>query len=723
MTLEQSIRLNDGMTSVLQRIQRTMDATVSSFERMQQVAQRATPASAYAAAQMEIQRTGGAIVDVQAKQEHFNSTVEQMPPALAQAAQQQQNFNNRLSEGANNADGILQRIKRFATMAAGAAAVRGTLNISDNLTQTTARLNLMNDGMRTSAELQNQIFAAAQRSRGSFLDTADAVAKMGLRAGKIFSSNDETIAFVEQLNKQFVIAGASQAEMSSATLQLTQALGSGVLRGEEFNAVFEAAPNVMQTLADYIGVDIGQMRQLAADGQITAELVKNAMLGAADQTNAKFETMPQTWAQRWTWFCNMALQKFQPVLTKLNSVVNSEGFEKFAAGAVGALSMVAAVATGVFDALASGVGWVAEHWNMLEPIILGVAAALGGYLLVIGLYKTALKITTAMEAMSAIQKSVHAATMMAQTGATFAATAAQYGFNAALLACPLTWIIIAVFALIAIFYAAVAAVNHFAGTNISATGLIAGAFLWLMALIGNIVIGTLNGIIQLIWSIFVEPFIGIIEWVLNVCNGGFDSFGGAVANLIGQIISWFLSLGKVVTKIIDAIFGSDWTGRLSALQNDVLAWGKNENAITLDRNVPDLGFRFDMTDAFDTGYRFGQNIENKVTNLFKPKDLLEELPGLGEQLPFSPDMLGTAQDTAANTGRMADSLEVAEEDLQYLRDIAAREAINRFTTAEIKLDMTNYNSVSSDRDLDGMVDYLGQKLREQMNRAAEGVHA
>ena len=716
MTLEQSIRLNDGMTSVLQRIQRTMDATVSSFERMQQVAQRATPASAYAAAQMEIQRTGGAIVDVQAKQERFNSTVEQMPPALAQAAQQQQNFNNRLSEGATNADGILQRIKRFATMAAGAAAVRGSLNISDNLTQTTARLDLMNDGMRTSAELQNQIFAAAQRSRGSFLDTADAVAKMGLRAGKIFSSNDETIAFVEQLNKQFVIAGASQAEMSSATLQLTQALGSGVLRGEEFNAVFEAAPNVMQTLADYIGVDIGQMRQLAADGEITAELVKNAILGAADQTNAKFESMPQTWAQRWTWFCNMALQKFQPVLTKLNSVVNSEGFEKFAAGAVGALSMVAAVATGVFDALASGVGWVAEHWNMLKPIILGVAAALV-------VYNAQMGIEWLNTLRNVAIKTKAAFVTMGQAAATVKATIAQKGLNVALMECPLTWIIIAVIALIAIFYAAVAAVNHFAGTNISATGLIAGAFLWLMALIGNIVIGTLNGIIQLIWSIFVEPFIGIIEWVLNVCNGGFDSFGGAVANLIGQIISWFLSLGKVVTKIIDAIFGSDWTGRLSALQNDVLAWGKNENAITLDRNVPDLGFRFDMTDAFDTGYRFGQNIENKVTNLFKPKDLLEELPGLGEQLPFSPDMLGTAQDTATNTGRMADSLEVAEEDLQYLRDIAAREAINRFTTAEIKLDMTNYNSVSSDRDLDGMVDYLGQKLREQMNRAAEGVHA
>lgn len=218
--------------------------------------------------------------------------------------------------------------------------------LSDSMTQTTARLNMINDGLQTTEELQDKIFASAQRSRTEYLATADIVAKLGQKAGDAFSSNDETIAFAENLNKMFVIAGASQMEMESASLQLTQALGSGVLCGEELNAVFEAAPNVIQSIADYLDVPVGQIKNMASEGQITADIVKNALLGATDEINAQFESMPMTWGQVWTGICNELVYASQPI----------------------------------FDFISL----LAQNWEILEPIVIGAAVALGSYVAVLG---------------------------------------------------------------------------------------------------------------------------------------------------------------------------------------------------------------------------------------------------------------------------------------------------------------------------------------------------
>lgn len=345
------------------------------------------------------------------------------------------------------------------------------------------------------------------------------------------------------------------------------------------------------------------------------------------------------------------------------------------------------------DLAASFGGVIVNNWDVIGPIVTALAVAFG----------------------------VLTAAMLAHKIATAAASAAQWLLNTAMLASPVTWIVIAIVAVVGAIYAVVAAINKVTGTTTSATGVICGAVMWLVALIVNIVVGSINAVIQLLWSLFVEPFIGIIEWILNACLGGFDSFGDAVANLIGNIISWFLSLGKVVTHIIDAIFGTNWTAGLSSLQETVLSWGKNDNYITLvDRNAPTIDYRMNYSDAYNAGYDFGAGIDSKLSEMFTFDAYggydYNEVSGMDE-------LLDNTNSTADSANAIKNSLGVAEEDLKYLIDIAERDAINRFTTAELKISMTNHNQVSGTNDLDGIVTYLADETYRQLVEAAEGVHS
>lgn len=649
-TIGTAIRLNDMMSTPIRSITNAMNMMLSSWE------------------SLESATSGGLDVD---NVESIRSEINRATQALDQMGDEQQEFNRYVNQGDNAMNGLAGTIMSAVGAFAGLQGLQKLVNLSDTFTQTQARLNMIVDEQSNVEELNNKIFASAQRARAPYQQVADTVAKLSLNAGDAFGSNDETILFAENLNKLFATAGTEQASIASASLQLTQALGSGVLRGEEFNAVFEAAPNIMKTVADYMDVPIGKLRGMAADGQITADIVKNALLSATDEINQQFESMPMTWGQVWTGIMNELLMASQPVLEFISLL--------------------------------------AQNWSVLEPIVLGVVTALGLYVGAMLIYNTIKGITTLIE-------SVHAASLAMSTGATFMATAAQHGFNAALLACPITWIILAIIAVIAIIYAVVAAINKLQGTSISATGVIAGAFAWLGALIWNIVVGVINAVIQFLWTNFVEPWIGIIEWVLNVFNGGFDSFGDAVKNLLGNIISWFLSLGKVVTKIIDAIFGTNWTGGLESLQDKVLAWGKNENAITLERDAPTVLHRMDMTDAYNSGYDFGEGLANKVGGFFGG--------GSEDAEKYNLDALTSGVgDIADNTAATNNQLDVTNEDLKYLRDLAEQEVINRFTTAEIKVEMGGVkNTVNQNTDLDGVIDYMVTGVQEAMERVAEGVH-
>lgn len=709
-----AIALYDGVTSPLQSMHKAMGVVLNTFEAMQQASGRAVDTAAIREAREEWAKAGTAF-----------DTIEEN---IRNANNEQQNFNNSIRGGSNSANGLLSIIKKVAIAAGGIAGINKVLNISDELASTKARLNLLVDDGGSVEALEQKIMASAQRSRSAYFDTASAVAKLGLNAGNAFGGNmDQVIAFMEQVNKQFVIGGATAQEQSNAMIQLTQAMAAGALRGEELNSILDGAPGIARAIEKYMGIAEGSIKTVAQEGKVTAEVVKNAMFAMADETNAKFDSMPKTWAQIWAGMKNQALSMFAPILTKINQIGNSTKFQKVTTGLINGLAAVANVASSALDILIAVASVFVDNWGIIQPLVLGIAAAMllyNGYLIAnnaITAISNAQKGLAAVQAYkAAVANTTLAATEKAEAMAKASATAAQYGFNAALLACPLTWILLIIIAVIAAIYMIVAAINKLTGSTISATGIICGVVAVAGAFVLNCAIGVLNAIIQAIWTIFVAPFLGIVEWILNVCNGGFNSFGDAVANLIGQIIGWFLNLGKVVTTIIDAIFGTDWTSGLESLQSAVTSWGKNENAITSDKSAPTIDYRATYSGAWDAGYDFGQGIDDKVGGMFDASGL--DSMGAFDLSNTLDGIYGNTGDTAANTAATADALDIAEEDLAYLRDIAEREAINRFTTAEIKVEQHNENHISKDADLDGIMDAWANDFAEKLEVSEEGVH-
>lgn len=357
-----------------------------------------------------------------------NREVDNMAEGYRRAAQQEEVLNRGLRNGASAADGMLGRVKSLvATLAAG-AGIKAILGMSDKMTSTSARLSFLVDDGGSVDALEQKIMASAQRSRAAYLDTASAIASMGANAGSAFSDNDELIAFMEQVNKQFVIGGATAEGQSAAMLQLTQAMAAGALRGEELNSILENAPGIARAIESYMGVAEGSIKQYAEQGLITSEVVKNALFSVADETNAKFESMPMTWAQVWTTMQNKALSIFDPILARINQVANSERFSTVTDGIISGLAGIAAVAGVVLDLLISGGALVVDNWSWISPIVWGLVAAFLAY-------NTVALITNGINGAMALAEGVKAAALAMSTGATFAATAAQYGLNAALLAC------------------------------------------------------------------------------------------------------------------------------------------------------------------------------------------------------------------------------------------------------------------------------------------------
>lgn len=675
-TIRSQMVLNDQVTGVLKNITRALDITLHSFEQMQDASANAVDVRLLNQARAGLGEVNLAVREMEENYRRAAQQEQQVTRNIRQSTQAEQQLNASIRGGNDALDDMVGKAKNLAATIGASVGLKKLIELSDQMTSTTARLNFIVDDGGSVEALEAKIMASAQRSRAAYLDTASAIASMGANAGAAFSSNDELIAFMEQVNKQFVIGGASAQGQAAAMLQLTQAMAAGALRGEELNSILENAPGIARAIEQYMGIAEGSIKQYAQEGQVTAEVVKNALFSVADETNAKFESMPMTWGQVWTQMGNIALKVTQPLLTAINWLANN-------------LSVIGPILLGLGTAFL--VFQVAAHWTQIATV------ATAAYHAVVNLLSIGFGVLT---------------------GNTAAASAAVSTFNSALLASPITWIIMLIAVVIGLLYGVVAIINKVTGSSISATGLICGAIAVAGAFIGNTVIGLLNALIQYIWAIFVAPFLGIVEWILNVCNGGFNSFGDAVANLIGQIIGWFLNLGKVVTTIIDAIFGTNWTAGLESLQSSVTAWGKNENAITLDKNAPTIDYRFEYGDAWAAGNDFGKGIDAKIGGMFN-------MGGLGDTSGFDlGDIAAYTGETADNTGKTADALAVTEEQLEYLRDIAERDAINRFTTAEVKIDMTGMtNRIDGSADLDGVISQLTEGFTEALVTAAEGVHA
>lgn len=639
---------------------------------------------------------------------------------------EQGRFNQEISAGTQQANELTNTIKRAAAAYISIQSVGKALNISDELVQTTSRLNMMNDGVQTTAELVNMVYAAAQDARGSFGQMADVVARFGNNAKDAFSSSEEVVAFADLIQKQMTIAGANTQEAANAELQLSQALGSGVLRGDELNSIFEQAPNLIQNIADYLDVPIGKIREMAADGELSADVVKAAIFSAADDINSKFNEMPMTWGQIWQSMQNTALIAFQPVLQRLNDLANSEAFQTFIQGAIEAMATLANILLNVFDLAVSIGTFIGDNWSIIAPIVYGIVAALTAYIAISA-------IVAAINGVMAMAEGVKAAAQMMATGATFAETAAQQGLNAALMACPLTWIIMLILALIVVIFAVCNAIAKMTGIANSGFGVITGGV--------NVVIQFFKNLGLTVANIA----LGIGNAIAALASNMMTAFHNAICS----IQSWFYNLLSTALSVIEGICAAlnklpfvefDYSGISSAADDYAAkaseAAGNKEDYQSISDAFNEGFTTFDAfqdgwaSDAFNAGAAWGDGVADKVSN-FSLSDVFgqTDIPNVGDYTSgFSDaiansgvgDGIGNIDD---NTGKIKDSLDITEEDLKYLRDIAEQEAINRFTTAEINVDMSGMqNTVNSGDDIDGFMTKLTDSVNEAVDNMTEGVH-
>lgn len=643
---------------------------------------------------------------------------------------EQGRFNQEVSAGTQQANELTNTIKRAVAAYVSIQTVGEALNISDELVQTTSRLNMMNDGVQTTAELVNMVYAAAQDARGSFSQMADVVARFGNNAKDAFSSSEEVVAFADLIQKQMTIAGASTQEAANAELQLSQALGSGVLRGDELNSIFEQAPNLIQNIADYLDVPIGKIREMAADGELSADVVKAAIFSAADDINSKFNEMPMTWGQIWQSMQNTALIAFQPVLQRLNDLANSEAFQTFIQGAIEAMATLANILLNIFELVGTVGGFIADNWSVISPIIYGVIAALAVYAAYLGIVKGIEIASAAATAIHSVAMSAKIGVMAALTGQTMAATAAQMGYNGALYACPVVWIIVLIIALIAVIMAVCSAIAKMTGIANSGFGVITGGV--------NVVIQFFKNLGLTVANIA----LGIGNAIAALASNMMTAFHNAICS----VQSWFYNLLSTALSVIEGICSAlnklpfvefDYSGISSAADDYAAkaseAAGNKEDYQSISDAFNEGFTTFDAfqdgwaSDAFNAGAAWGDGIADKVSN-FSLSDVFgqTDIPNVGDYTSgFNDaiansgvgDSIGNIDD---NTGKIKDSLDVTEEDLKYLRDIAEQESINRFTTAEVTINQTNNNNVSSDTDLDGFITALDDAMGEAIDEVTNG---
>lgn len=571
------------------------------------------------------------------------------------AAKAQKEYNQSMESGTGSADRLTASLKKMAGGYIGLQGVKGLLQMSDTLVSTTARLDMVNDGLQTTAQLNDMIFQSANRARGSYAETAAMVSKLGLLAGDAFGSTQEIVAFAEQLNKQMAISGTTTAEAQGAMLQLTQAMASGVLRGEELNSVLEQLPMVTESIVKYLGISKGELKDLASEGAITAEIVKNAMFAAAEETNAKFEEMPMTWGQVWTIFGNYATKALTPVLL--------------------------------------GLSWVANNLAIIGPLVLGLGGAFAVFQIAAHSTKIAAAATGAYKFTVDLLKFAYATF----TKEAYVATAATSAFNATLLASPITWVVMGLALVIGALYAGVAAYNHFTGASVSATGIIAGVMSMLGAHVYNTVAFMYNGFAvfaNFIGNVFNNPVAAVkvlfydmaqtvLGYLLNIANGieGLvNKIPGVTVDLTSGVESWINNLGAKSAAVKES---SGWKEYFSPMEYK------------------------DYGSAFSSGYDKGFNF---FSNIFGGSGAGDY--GAPNYDAATPVLEGIGKDV----GSIKKSVDMSKEDIKLMVDMATQRYVNKINlTAQTPVITVNgANTGNTEADRKSMADAMALILQEQL---------
>ena len=610
--------------------------------------------------------------------------------------------------GANSAaNGLMGTLKSMAGMYLSFQGIKFAGELSDNVTSVLSRLNLMNDGLRTTKELSEIIMKAAYESGAGYLDTAEAIAKMGLNAGSAFQSNDELIAFMEQINKTFAIGGASAVEQSNAMVQLSQAMAAGALRGEELNSILDGAPGIARNIEKYMGWAEGSIKSYAEDGKVTAEVVKNAMLSMAEETNEKFNSMPTTISRTFEKLKTLAIKSFTPVLQGINglfnnsnadsilyqwgavfqyiadratvtietlkTVLNSEAFQSFSKDIMTVFAAAGATITFVFDSIVNGFDYVVQNWGTFQPILTGLAAALA------------------------------------------IVTAAQWALNIAMAVNPVTLIIAAIGALIVLFYKVVDHINKVKNTSISATGIIASVFAGLFTVVKNAVVGVWNeiaNVINFVYNFSKDTTSAIKVLLLDMADDIFAS--------LQHIVQGFLSITRHIPKIPFVTEGLEKADAfLTKHRNNAQQMSqKIKNEMNWQELMPKLE-RTNVYDVMENVYLkvagFGTGFKEFMKD-FNPFEGVESTNDLLERI------LKNTQNMSKDTSSINDSLQMDKEDLEFLKTVANIKYGDKYVMPQVNIKMVNHNNIQSEMDLDGFFDKKVEEMANIVQMSAEGVH-
>jgi tape measure domain-containing protein len=626
------------MTAPIMAISNAVSHAAQRFNALEAAAN--VDASSLAAVRSQIDLAGSAATMVN---QAFQDTLRN----IEAAENGQRGFNERVRQGGSAADGLTRRIMAAAAAYASFQTVQKVVGLSDEMATTTARLDLMNDGLQTTGELQEKIYQSARRSRGAYLATAGAVAKLGVLAKNAFSSNDEIIAFAEQMNKQFVIGGASVQEQQSAMYQLTQAMAAGKLQGDEFRSIMENAPLLAQAIADKMGKTTGELKEMSSQGVITADVIKAALFAAAEETDARFLAMPRTWAQAWQGAANALLMAFQPVLLRIGE----------------------------------GAGWLVENWSEVAPLLYGAAA--GAVALAVGLG--------------------------VQTAATWVATGAAKAFFAALLTNPLTWVVLGIGLVVAAVYKWAQSVGGLKVAWLIAVNAVLSAWDWLK-------IGFLSGVYWALdlWDKLRSGVMGVAVAIANALDGMRADVLTALQNMVNGaigIINEFISLLNKIPGVSIGLIGQVTFGAAAQLESEAAKQARLEGLSAYREEIDaNVAGREAALDAMGRAA-----LKASAGRLEGIRAARAESAAGGFDDPYGGVLQTIADNTAAQAG-------YSEEELKLWRDVAERDAVNRFTTAEVTVDFGGVtNNVSSEMDLDGIADYIAERTEEALLAVAEGV--
>lgn len=686
----------------------------------------------------ELESLRGKLSQAMSSQKQLNIAMSQMDISAANAAYRQLNsimdtternirdnfaaqeqFNQSVNSGRSAANGLGSSIKRYAVMLLSAATAGKALSLADQVTQTTARLDLMNYGLDSTEQLQQKIFQSAQRSRGVYQTTADAVAKLGMQARGAFSSNDELIAFAEQLNKSFVVAGTSAQGVDSVMLQLTQAMAAGKLQGEELNAVLDNAQLIVQNIADYMGVPVGQIKQLASEGKISAEIIKNAMFAAADETNTKFEQMPMTFGQVASNIRNQALMAFQPALQQLSAVTQTAEFQSLVGGVTMGIQAMAQIAVTGLELMGQAALFVQENWSWLAPVIAGITAAVLAY-------NAAMLINNTMTTISTALKTGETAGSLLAAAAIFMQTLAQQGLNAAIASCPMLWIALVIGVVIAAIVAWIRSVGGMKVAWLICVNAVMTKAEQLQLGFSSIWVAMQNGLDRMSLG-FAGFKVGVLNALGNLKVLGLTILQNFINGAIDRINKLIGFAQKIGVTSIDMIAHVEFATSAAVEEKAAQQQRASDLAVQRYQTAADIADRAEgirmKKSAFEAAQerRLSEIEATKAESESKKsaKDVAEE--SWYNSAPLD-SIAGNTGNTAANTAAMADAMDVMDEDLKYMRDIAEQEIINRFTLSELKVDVNNNNTLTKKADFDDMGSFLSTFTSEFLAAAAEGGH-